>query len=429
MQLAAIAIGLLCGAAAALMKWAIDWITNLVFSHFDMHSGNWAFFVIPIAGIFIATAIAKYIVKQPMDHASDRVADGMAKGENRISPKLILGPIVGCTVTLGLGGSAGAEDPITYTGSAIGSNVGKAFRLSQDTLQDLVGIGAGAAIAGIFMAPIGGMMFSLEVLKTRQTLQTVIALVLGSLTSSLTCYILLGCHTDITFVPEMRFDTHLIPMVLICGMVCGLYSAYYSRMMALCRRWYVRFSNIWLRALIGGVILSTLLFFFPSLYGEGYDTVRKLMIDDPIDIISYSPLFRFGHDYLTLLILMASLLLVKPFATSSTNDSGGIGGDFTPTFFCGGVLGFMFAAVANHYLGMHLPYALFAFFGMAAVMAGAVRAPLMAIFIAAEMTGLYGFILPLTLSALASIVTVMLLNRSRLTTPAFLRHKDRPSGT
>ncbi len=407
MYIIAVAIGLLTGAGAALLKWAIMAVKDLVFSVFDFSSGNLGILVLPIAGMLLAVVVARYLVHQPMDHATDRLKADVAAGKNALSPRLILGPIAGCAITLGMGGSAGGEDPIAYTGAAIGSNAGRAFRLDQDSLAVLCGCGAAAGIAGIFMAPIGGVMYALEVLKMKQTLQSVLAVVFASLTASITCYILLGLHADITFMPQLSFDVSVLPYTIALGLFCGLYSAYYSGVMERCHKFLSRFAGTWGKAALGGLFVAALLYIFPSLYGEGYGMISRLMADQPRELVSYGPLYGLGGKMDILLLLLCAILLVKPFAVSATNDTGGVAGNFTPTFFCGAICGFVFAAALNLIFGLHLSTALFAFMGMAAVMAGAISAPLMGIFIASEMTGLYSFIFPLTVVAVVSYLTAM----------------------
>lgn len=400
-------VGVAAGMAAAVLKGAITMVMHLTFSLLNIQEGNWAFLLLPIGGIMIAVLITRYIVHKPMDSATERIADDLRQNQPYLSPRLILGSIVTCSFTLGMGGSAGAESPIAYTGAAIGSNLARALKLQPVHVLNLLGCGAAAGIAGIYMAPIGGVMYALEVLRMRQSLETILAVTFSSLAAALTSYLMLGCHTDVSFVPAMRFDTHLIPYVLVLGALCGIYSVYYSAVINRFGGRLERVANIWLRALWGGGLLAAMLYVFPSLYGEGYGIISKLMDNDPMSIISYSPLYPLGKHFWVLMLLFVALLAVKPFATAATNESGGVGGDFTPTFFCGGVAGFFFAAMMHHYLHIELPYALFAFFGMAAVMSGAKQAPLMAIFIAAEMTGMYGFILPLTLTAISSVVTML----------------------
>lgn len=411
MYILAVIIGVLTGAGAALLKGCISFVRDFFLGVFNISHGNWGFFILPVAGILLAVVVTRYIIRHPMDHATDRLIDGMKNNDNAISPRLIAGPIVACSITLGMGGSAGGEDPIAYTGAAIGSNVGKAFRLNQDELAQLVGCGAAAGIAGIFMAPIGGVMYCLEVLRMKQSLQSVLAVVFASLISALTCYILMGCHYDVTFMPDMMFENSLIPYIVLCGLACGLYSAYYSTVMGRCYTWLQRFPATWRKALLGGLFVAVMLYFFPSLYGEGYSMISKLMADSPEALVAYGPLYHLGKRPEILLLLLSILLVVKPFAVSATNDTGGVGGDFTPTFFCGAICGFVFAGVANIFFGAHLSYAMFAFLGMAAVMAGAIQAPLMGLFIASEMTGLYSFILPLTITAMTSYLTSYLITR------------------
>ena len=405
MYILAVAIGLLTGAGAALLKWAITAVRDWIFSTFDITSGNIAILALPVVGILLAVVVTRYLARHPMDHCTDRLKDDMAQGRNALSPRLILGPIAGCAITLGMGGSAGGEDPIAYTGAAVGSNVGRAFRLDEDSLAVLAGCGAAAGIAGIFMAPIGGVMYALEVLRMRQSLQSMLAVVFASLVASITCYVLLGLHADITFMPALSFDVSLVPHTVALGVVCGLYSAYYSGMMRRCRSLLGRFNSVWVKALLGGLTVAALLYVFPSLYGEGYGMISKLMADEPRQLVGYGPLYGLGGDGAVLLALLGGILLVKPLAVSATNDTGGVAGDFTPTFFCGAICGFVFAAALNMAFGWHLSPALFAFMGMAAVMAGAISAPLMGIFIASEMTGLYSFIFPLTIAATLSYLT------------------------
>lgn len=413
MYIVAVVIGVLTGACAALLKWSISAVRDFFLGIFNVSEGNYGFFILPVAGILLAVLVTRYVVRRPMDHATDRLIDGMKNNDNDISPRLIAGPIVACSITLGMGGSAGGEDPIAYTGAAIGSNVGKAFRLRQSDLAQLAGCGAAAGIAGIFMAPVGGVMYCLEVLAMRESLQSVIAVIFSSLASALTCFLIMGCHNDVTFMPVMTFEASMLPYVLLCGVVCGIYSAYYSTVMGRCYKWLKRYSGVWVKALAGGAFVSAVLFIFPSLYGEGYTMMAKLMADSPQALVAYGPLYRLSERPDILLALLGVLLLVKPFAVSATNDTGGVGGDFTPTFFCGAICGFIFAGVMNVCFDAHLSYAMFAFLGMAAVMSGAIQAPLMGIFIAAEMAGLYSFILPLTVAAVTSFLTSYAFTRLR----------------
>ena len=224
----------------------------------------------------------------------------------------------------------------------------------------------------------------------------------------------MGSHYDVTFMPQMVFENSLIPYVLILGVLCGIYSVYYSSILARCSKLFGRISGLWTKAFIGGAIIAGLLYLFPSLYGEGYLLLSHLMAGEGRSIVSYSPLYEVSADGIAFMFLFLALLLIKPVATGATNDSGGVGGDFTPTLFCGGVAGYLFVELLDFCFGLTLPHALFTFFGMAAVMAGGKRAPLMGIFITSEMTGLYGFILPLTIVAITSYVTVYICKKGRL---------------
>lgn len=403
--------GIVCGALAALLKWGIVFVMNTILSQSHLNAGNWEFLLLPVAGIILAATFTRYIVRRPLDHATERVADSLATGDPRLSGRIVPGSVLACSLTLGMGGSAGGEGPIAYTGAAMGNNIGRFFRRSDNDILQMTGCGAAAGIAGIYMAPIGGMMYALEVLSMKQDLRCVLGLTFSCLASALTCYLLMGSHYDVTFMPEMYFENSLIPYVLLLGVLCGFYSVYYSTILAHCSKFFGKISNLWTKALIGGAIIAGLLYLFPSLYGEGYQTLSHLMAGEGRSIVSYSPLYDLSAHRIAIMLLFLALLLVKPLATGATNDSGGVGGDFTPTLFCGGLAGFLFVDLMDFCFDLSLPHALFTFFGMAAVMAGGKKAPLMGIFITSEMTGLYGFILPLTIVAITSYVTVYLCRR------------------
>lgn len=410
---AATLTGIMCGALAALLKWGIVFVMNTILSQSHLNAGNWEFLLLPVVGIILAATFTRYIVRRPLDHATERVAESLATGDPRLSGRIVPGSVLACSLTLGMGGSAGGEGPIAYTGAAMGNNVGRVFKRTNDDILQMTGCGAAAGIAGIYMAPIGGMMYALEVLSMKQDLRSVLGLTFSCLASALTCYLLMGSHYDVTFMPQMVFENSLIPYVLLLGVLCGIYSVYYSSILARCSKLFGRISGLWTKAFIGGAIIAGLLYLFPSLYGEGYLLLSHLMAGEGRSIVSYSPLYDLSADRVAIMVLFLALLLIKPVATGATNDSGGVGGDFTPTLFCGGVAGYLFVELLDFCFGLSLPHALFTFFGMAAVMAGGKRAPLMGIFITSEMTGLYGFILPLTIVAITSYVTVFICRKGQ----------------
>ncbi len=403
--------GIVCGALAALLKWGIGFVMDTILSQSHLNAGNWEFLLLPVIGIILAATFTRYIVQRPLDHATERVAESLATGDPRLSGRIVPGSVLACSLTLGMGGSAGGEGPIAYTGAAMGNNIGRFFRRSDGDILQMTGCGAAAGIAGIYMAPVGGMMYALEVLSMKQDLRSVLGLTFSCLASALTCYLLMGSHYDVTFMPQMVFSNSYIPYVLLLGVLCGIYSVYYAMILEKCTKYFGRIKGLWAKAFIGGAIIAGLLYLFPSLYGEGYRTLSHLMAEEGRSIVSYSPLYDMSADHVVMMVLFLALLMIKPMATGATNDSGGVGGDFTPTLFCGGVAGYLFVDLLDYCFGLGLPHALFTFFGMAAVMAGGKKAPLMGIFITAEMTGLYGFILPLTIVAITSYVTVYFCKR------------------
>lgn len=416
--------GIIIGGCAALLKHTIDWVSSLMLSHFSNPHPNYYLLAIPIVGILLTGILCRYVLHVNAAHGVRQLMAGFKKHIYDVSKKFVYSPFLASTVTLGLGGSAGSEGPIATTGAAIGSNIGKLFRLSPDLLMIMVGCGAGAGIAGIFKAPVGGALFTLEVLGLPLSTVSVIALFVSCLASGLTAYVLSGCTIDITVMQLAPFDPAIILPAIVLGLFAGCYSLYYSYIMKKIGAWLTGMPNVWIKNLTGGVILASLVFIFPSLYGEGYGVVGEIINGDSQGLTNGS-FFAAMHDDAWALILVATgVVAAKCFATSATNNGGGVAGDFAPTLFAGCVVGFLFAMLANKLFGLGLSASEFALFGMAGVMAGAIRAPLMAIFLVMEMTASYSLILPIVIVATLSFGVVRLFTFDNF----FSRHADRRNG-
>lgn len=415
--------GLLAGFGAFVLKRMIAGVSRLLTSELHQFSANWILLVIPLAGIILTGVFCRYILRINLTHGVKQLMTDLSRKVYRLRRALTYSPILASTITLGFGGSAGSEGPIAYTGAAIGSNMGRLFRFSPRMMMVIVGCGAGAGIAGIFKSPLGGALFTLEVLRMPLTTVSVMALLVAAVTAAMTAYVLSGCTLDIPFDQGLGFDPSLLPFVLLLGLFCGFYSLYYSYIMKSVGRFLGRLYNPWVKNITGGALLAVLVFLFPVLYGEGYGTVGKVINGDFSTLLNDS-LFA-GHSGAWILILFAGCVsLVKCFATSATNNGGGVSGDFAPTLFAGCMAGFFFASLLNQLFGMHLPTSHFAYFAMAGVMAGAIRAPLMAIFLTCEMGAAYSFFLPLTLTAAVSFGVVRLFTADSY----FSRRQDRDNG-
>ncbi len=409
-MLLAFIIGILSGVAAWLFKWSIGHLARFFLSFVRSGGLNWFLLVLPVIGILLTVAYQKWVVRDSLEHGIIIVKASIDRGVYTLRTGLCYEPIVASVLTLGFGGSAGAEGPMATVGAAIGSNVARLFGVSPDMIRMMIGCGAGAGIAGIFKAPVGGALFTLEVMKMKMNSLTVLALIVASITGALTCYALTGFTFDVQFLPKSFFDPGLLGWVTALGIFCGVYSVYYNKLTVLIHRGLKKIDSLWLRALCSSVVVAVIVFLFPAMFSEGYDVVTKLVNGQYIDFMQGSiwedEAIGVGH----LIAFGGIILLLKVVATINTNSGGGVAGDFAPTIFAGAFCGMVFALGVNNLFGCHLPVGLFALLGTAGAFAGIIHAPLMAIFLVAEMVGNgYGYFLPLSVAAAVSYITVKLM--------------------
>lgn len=399
----ALIVGIICGVAAQLLKFLIHLIGSSLTAGFNATSENWLYLVYPVVGIILTVLFVKYVVKENISHGVTKVLYAISRRKSRLKIKNMYASLIASSITIGTGGSVGAEGPIVYTGAAIGSNFGQAFRMSPKILMILVGCGAAAGIAGIFRAPIAGMLFTLEVLMIDLTGMTVMPLLLSSIAGATVAYVMEGYTAEFFFTQSEPYLTSRIPWTIALGVVCGLMSYYFTKVMFMMESFFKKVKQQWLKILIGGTIIACLVFLFPPLYGEGYSTITSLLDGDVESVVNASLFYVDRDNIWFLLLFIFAITLTKAFATSATNGAGGVGGTFAPSLFVGALTGFLFASVINQFdLGVTLSLKNFTLMGMAGVMSGVMHAPLMAIFLTAEMTGGYDLFLPLLIvSALA----------------------------
>ena len=399
----ALIVGIICGVAAQLLKFLIHLIGSSLTAGFNATSENWLYLVYPVVGIILTVLFVKYVVKENISHGVTKVLYAISRRKSRLKIKNMYASLIASSITIGTGGSVGAEGPIVYTGAAIGSNFGQAFRMSPKILMILVGCGAAAGIAGIFRAPIAGMLFTLEVLMIDLTGMTVMPLLLSSIAGATVAYVMEGYTAEFFFTQSEPYLTSRIPWTIALGVVCGLMSYYFTKVMFMMESFFKKIKQQWLKILIGGTIIACLVFLFPPLYGEGYSTLTSLLDGDVESVVNASLFYVDRDNIWFLLLFIFAITLTKAFATSATNGAGGVGGTFAPSLFVGALTGFLFASVINQFdLGVTLSLKNFTLMGMAGVMSGVMHAPLMAIFLTAEMTGGYDLFLPLLIvSALA----------------------------
>ncbi|MBD5359676.1 MAG: chloride channel protein [Bacteroides sp.] len=402
--------GVAIGVAAWFLKWLVGVITSAVMGDMDITKTNFWLIIAGFFGIVLTVVMVKYIIRQPLEHSTEKIKQIIGpQGDGVISPTIMYAPILASSLTLGFGGSAGSEGPIAYTGAAIGSNMGRWFGLSRDQLVMCTACGAGAGIAAIFKSPVGGMFFTLEVLRMQIGLMPLLMLAAMCIISSMTAYLLSGQTPDMILWTHPQMPLDKLPLILLLGLFCGLYGAYYYRTGQWTQQLFTRLKtkNIWLGAITSGLLLGVLLFLFPALYGEGYGILGKMANGDPREVISGSVMTLFtAHKYLLPLTLVGVMAL-KSIAAYASNSGGGVAGDFAPTLFAGGIAGLLFAQLTS------MPVPLAVVCGMGAVMASATRAPLMAIFITVEMTTQQQLLLPVSIAAgLAYWLSSLLLKKS-----------------
>lgn len=402
-------VGICTAVAATLLKKIIDIIQHFLTHNMEATQANYMYLIYPVVGILLAGLFVKYIVRDDISHGVTKILYALSQRKSRIKPHNMWSSIVASSVTIGMGGSVGAEAPIVLTGAAIGSNLGRLFRMEQKTLMLLVGCGAAGAIAGIFKAPIAGLVFVIEVLMLDLTMTSVMPLLISSVTAATVSYIFTGTDAMFKFSQTEIFEIGRIPYVLLLGIFCGLVSLYVTRVMNKVEGLYRKVGTFWKKFLLGGVMLSILIFLLPPLYGEGYDTIRSLLSGQYAHIMDRSVFYGVKDTYWGILVFLFLILLTKVFASSATNGGGGCGGIFAPSLFLGCIVGFVFAHTSNYFdFTRYLSEKNFALLGMAGVMSGIMHAPLTGVFLIAELTGGYDLFLPLMVVSIGSYLTIII---------------------
>ncbi|HLP06124.1 MAG TPA: chloride channel protein [Paludibacter sp.] len=400
-------VGIFAAIAAFLLKSTIHLIQHLLTENFSRFDVNFWYLVFPAIGILIASLFVRHIVKDDISHGVTRILYAISQRKSIIKLHNIWTSLVGSAVTIGFGGSVGAEAPIVLTGSAIGSNLGKFFKMDQKTLMLLVGCGAAGAIGGIFKAPIAGLVFTLEVLMLDMTLTSIVPLLISSVTATALAYIFTGSGFMFQFSTYEPFSVHRIPALILLGVVCGLVSLYFTRGMNSLEGKFRRLKNPYAKLAAGGIMLSILIFVFPPLYGEGYDTIEALLNGNSDTVLDRSMFLGLGNSPWIIIIYLSLIVFFKIFASTATTSAGGVGGIFAPSLYVGCITGFTLARLLNLF-GFVIPEENFALAGMSGLMSGVMHAPLTGIFLIAELTGSYNLFMTLMIVSTVSFLTIIL---------------------
>jgi chloride channel protein, CIC family len=424
-------VGIFSGLAAVILKNSIHYLHELLTEGFDLTDWNYLYLLYPMIGILITILFVRYVVKDDISHGVTKILYAISKKESNLKTHNSFTSVIASTFTIGFGGSVGAEAPIVLTGASIGSSLGRLFHMNYKTITLLIGCGAAGAIAGIFKAPMAGLMFTVEVLMIDLTAVSIVPLLLAAVCAASVAYFFLGEGAEFTFMLEAPFELDNLPFYVLLGVIGGLVSLHMTWSTLYLEKRMAKIINPYVRWLFGGIVLSTLIFIFPPLYGEGYDTITAMLSGNSDAIVQNSMFYAYKDNTIAILIFLALIVGFKVVASTFTNSSGGVGGIFAPTLFLGGVTGYFLAVLLN-YFGADLPVSHFTLTGMAALMSGVMHAPLTAIFLIAEITNGYALFIPLiTVSAIAfltnryfephTIYTQRLARRGELIT----HHKDK----
>ena len=424
-------VGLGVGLAAVIIKNLVHYIRVVLQNGFQGDYSQYYIFALPVVGITLTVLFIKYINKRPVGHGIPGVLFSISKNNGIIRSHNLYSSIITSALTVGFGGSVGLEGPTVATGGAVGSNIGRALKLNYKEVTLLISCACAGALSAIFKAPIAGIVFALEVIMLDLTMWAVIPLLIASATAALTSYLLLGQNVLYQFNLTEQFDMGQIHWYLLLGAIVGLLSVYFTKSYIWITSIFEKFESRWKRLLVAGGILGVIIFFFPPLYGEGYEVVNQELRGEFYHLFDNTFFEGWTQSFALLAIYMLLLIGLKVVATTLTFSAGGIGGIFAPTLFIGANTGLLFGMVLNQ-VGFDVSISNMALVGMAGMIAGVVHAPLTAIFLIAEITGGYELFFPLMLASTISygttryfvknsVYTVQLAKRGELMT----HHKDR----
>lgn len=400
----ALIVGFASGLAAVLLKHTIIGVKFLLTSWFNAESGSLLYLAYPGIGILITIIFVKYFVNDNISHGITRVLYAISRKKSKLKPHNCYSSIVASSFTIGFGGSVGAEAPIVLTGAAIGSNVGQYFRQNYKIITLLIGCGAAGAVAGIFKAPLAGVVFTLEILMLDLTLSSIIPLLISSLAATSVSYLLLG--RDVEFLNiTTEFVMQNTPFYIVLGLVCGVVALYFTRATLAIENRLAKILKPYKSWIIGSVGLGVLIFLLPPLYGEGYGILSSLLTGNSDQIFQDSLFYAYKDTLWIMFAYLVAIIIFKVVAMALTNGCGGIGGTFGPTLFIGGITGFLIARIINTLGIATVPEVNFTLVGMGGMMAAVMHAPLTAIFLIAEITCGYDLFFPLMIASVCAFIT------------------------
>jgi CIC family chloride channel protein len=417
-------IGAIAGLSAVILKQAVHLIQNFLFKGEHAEVNNYLIYFYPMIGIFITVLITRYYWKEKLGHGITDILFSISKKSSIVAKGKIYSRMLTSAITVGFGGSVGLEAPIVVTGSAIGSNVARLMHLDYKNRTLLIGCGAAGAIAGIFNSPITGVIFSSEVILAGLGFASFIPLLIAAVCGSLVSLALLGDDILFSFILKDPFIASDTPYFILLGILCGMIAVYFTRFTYFVDHQITKIKNFAIRGLIGGLLLAIIIFFFPPIYGEGYNTIKLLLNGNESEMV-FQSFFEFDYSNpLVYILFMLGIVLFKPIASSLTIESGGSGGIFAPSLFLGGVVGFLFAFTINYFYPETISLSNSTLIGMCGVMSGVLHAPLTAIFLIAEITGGYTLFVPLMLVSAIAFSTISYFEKYSIYTKRLIERGD-----
>ena len=400
-------VGLIAGMAAVTLKSSVHYIQHLLQHNMDVTEFNYLYLIYPAIGIALTVAIRQYIVRDTPGHGITRILRSISVNSSRIRKRYMISNMLKSAITVGFGGSAGLESPIVVTGSAIGSNVAQFVHLDYKKRTLLIGCGAAGAIAAIFNSPIAGVIFAIEVILNEVKISKFIPILIASVCGQLVSIVLLGDDILFSFKLTDGFAAKDTIYYVLLGVLCGLVSYYFSKVLFKTEGFIGKIKNSYMRALLGGLGLAIVIFIFPPVYGEGYDSIKNLLSGNELSIFESSPFLNWTTKEHVVIFFLLSIIIIKPIATGLTLGSGGSGGVFAPSLFMGGVTGYLLSHIINFiHPNANISLSNFTLVGMCGVLSGVMHAPLTGIFLIAEITSGYMLFVPLMLVSAIAYVTI-----------------------
>ncbi len=407
LYLLSLVVGIVSGLAALALKNLIHFVAEKLTHWFAIDSISYLFLVYPLIGLLLTLLFVKYVIRDNIGHGVSKILYSISRQSGRIRNHNTWSSMLASSLTIGFGGSVGAEAPIVLTGASIGSNLARFFKLNYKYVTLMIGCGAAGGIAGIFNAPIAGIVFTLEVLMLDMTMAYLIPLLISAISATILSYFFMGEDVILRFTQVNPFTIDTIWFYILLGIFTGLIGIYFTRMTIFLEKKFKRIRSWMFRLLVGGIAMGLLVFIFPPLWGEGYVEIATIFNGKGADLVNNSLFFNWKDSEYLFVIFLGGVLIFKVIAMVSTTGSGGIGGIFAPTLFMGAIAGYFFANLVNISNAVVLPEDNFALAGMAGMMAAVMHAPLTAIFLTAEITRGYGLFIPLIITSTVAYLTIM----------------------